>query len=210
LQFSLSRNTAAGRSGSIRVRPAYYDDLDYDSGHVRFGSLAMADTQIDFSEDRVLLRKLSLLHIESVNPGISGLPGDRGGSWKLDVGAEQARLACKDCLVARGQLDVGYARHWTEGFLGAAYVGGAIQSHGAGQGAGFTRVSANAFWNVGLSMRARFGYEYRFPFEYHDHAGRYGVANTELRWVIGHRHDLRFLYEQDRARVFEIGYGVYW
>lgn len=208
VQLAAGHSNTTGDVLSLRFRAAYYDPMDFDSGHVKYGSLAMGDVQVDFLRDRIRVNRLEVIHIESVNPGISGLPGDRGGSWKLGVGAEQARLWCKECLVARAQVDVGYGRQWNPWLFGAWYLGGALQSDRAGQGTGFGRTSVSAIASFGNAFRTRLGYEYRAPVG--TRLSAYGVAQFEMRWLLNLRSDFRFRFDRDRANQVSAGFGVYW
>ena len=207
-QFAGGHNSATGGSVSIRVRPAYYDALDFDSGHVRYGSLSMGDTQVDFLHDRVRLNKLDIIRIESVNPGISSLPGDRGESWKLGLGAAQARLWCEQCLVVRNDVDLGFGRQVASSLFGAIYVGAALQSERADQGWGFARTSAVVIGTFRDSLRYRVLYEYRLPAG--SATGSYAVMQAELRWSPSRRADLRLRYDYDHAHSVGIGAGFYW
>jgi len=208
VQVGVGHNTITGDLLSLRVRPAYYDALDFDSGHVRYGSLAMADTQIDILRGRIRINRFDAIHVESVNPGISGLAGDRGAAWRLGVGAAQARLWCEDCLVARAEADVGYGHQWNSAVFSAAYLGGALQNDRAGQGFGFGRASAVLIASLGESIRAKLGYEFRIP-EGGQQAA-YGVTQAEVRWAPSSRMDLRARYDHDAASQLSVGIGFYW
>ena len=204
----MGSNTVTGDSLSVRVRPAYYDALDFDSGHVRYGSLVMGDAQVGILRDRVRIDHLDVMRVESVNPGISRLAGDRGGAWKLGVGATQARLWCEDCLAARVEADLGYGRRWNSGIFTAAYLGGALQNDRAAQGFAFGRASAVVIGSLGDSVRAKLGYELRKP--QGGTQGAYAVTNTEVRWAVSIRTDLRIRFDRDRASQLMIGLGLYW
>jgi hypothetical protein len=207
-QLAAGHNSAIGDGVSIRVRPAYYDALDFDSGHVRYGSLSMGDTQIDLLHDRVRLNKLDVIRIESVNPGISSLPGDRGASWKLGLGATQARLWCEQCLVARADVDLGYGRQPVRNLFGAVYLGAALQSERADQGWGFARATAVVIGTLRDSLRYRLLYEYRLPAG--GATGSYAVAQAELRWSPSRRTDVRLRLDYDHAHSVGLGAGFYW
>ncbi len=208
-QGSWAHNGATGNMQSLRIRATYYDALDFGSGHVRFGSLAMGDLQLDLLDDRLRVGKFELVRIESVNPGISGLPGDRGSSWKLVIGADQARLACEDCLVARAQVDAGYTRRLLPRLSGGAFIGGALQTERAGQGLGFARASTALTLELGSAVRARVGYEFRVPVEANQRSG-YGVAQAEVRYAFSEHIDLRLRYDHDRIDQVGAGLGFYW
>ncbi len=207
-QVSWRHNTDTGNALSIRLRPAYYDVLDADSGHVRNASLVMGDLQLGLYKNRVRIDKFDLFGVDSANPGLTGLPGDKGTTWKIHVGAEQARLACQDCLVARVQGDYGYGRQWPRGLFGAVYVGSALQNPQAGQGVGYARTSMSFILHQSDQLGMKLGYEQRFPMA--GKIGNYGVTSTEMRWAIAPDSDLRLSYEHDRAQQISVGLGIYW
>ncbi len=201
-------NSVTGSAMTLRIRPAYYDVLDTDSSHVLNAALGVMDTQINIRQGQVYLNRLAVIDVDSVTPGLSGLPGDGGAAWRLRAGVEQARLWCDNCPAARLQGDGGYGRQWAEGLFGAVYVGGALQSNTAGQGAGFARISGSLIVKPADAFGMRLAYEQRFPFQRQQ--GSYGVLAAEARYALGMAGDLRLRYEHDRATVLGVGLGLYW
>jgi hypothetical protein len=203
-------NTEANSGGTatIRIRPAYYDALDFDSGHVANSALSMGDTQITLHRNRVRLDKFDLFAVDSVNPGLTRLPGDNAMAMKVRIGVEQLRLSCDDCLTARLQSDIGYGRQWSPVVYTAVYVGGALQGNRADQGSAFVRTSADVILKSSGRLGAKLSYEYRFPIE--GRAPNYGVGRVEARWKLSAERDIRVSYERDRAEWVNIGVGMYW
>jgi hypothetical protein len=208
VQGGWAHNDAIGDLWSLRLRATYYDALDFASSHVRFSSLVMGDLRLDLFDGRVRLNHFDLVRVESVKPGVSGLPGDRGTAWKLGVGAEQARLGCRDCLTGRLQGDMGYTYLWLDRVLFGAYAGGALQTETADQGWGFGRATGSLNVDLGNALRLRMAYEHRLPVG----AGMssYGTGKAELRWSWGNQGDLRIGYSRDRVDEIGIGLGLYW
>ncbi len=202
------RNSVTGDGLSIRIRPAYYDALDAGSGNVRNAKLSMADLQFNVDRNRVKINQLDLIGVESANPGLTGITGDERAAWKLRIGAEQARLACKDCLVARFQGDYGYGRRSADNLFGAIYIGGALQSDRADQGIGFARTSADLILRPSDRFGMKLAYERRFPVASNQKI--YGVTRAEARWSISPRIDVRLHYARDQARELGLGIGIYW
>lgn len=197
------------RSGlSLRLRPAYYDALDSDGSHVANAALSMGDVQLTVSGGKTRLGKFDLIAIESVNKGLSGLPGDRGFAWKLRAGAEQASPDCHECLLARVQGDIGVGRQLTRSLFGAAYLGGAIQDNRHGEGLGFARASVDFILKLSPALSMKTSVEHRHPFNSQRKAQAYGKA--ELRWAFNARSDLRLSLEQGKIQTLGLGLGVYW
>lgn len=202
-----------GNAISLRIRPAYYDQLDGDGSHVRNASLTMGDTQLSVKEGNIKLHRFDLVSVDSVNPGVSGLANDRGLAWKVRVGAEQGITGCLDCLVARGQADVGMGRQVSQHAFLAGYVGGGLQTNRYEQGAAFARASLeiiSRFDEYGLGMRANI--EHRQGLES-------GIQSQlffrgEIRWAVLPNLDLRLNYEHSdgpgSGEVLNAGIGSYW
>ncbi|HEX9474359.1 MAG TPA: DUF4105 domain-containing protein [Steroidobacteraceae bacterium] len=207
LQVGNRHDSVTGNALVLRLRPAYYDVLDSGPGQVRNAALAMADMEFAVNRGRLHITRFTVIDVESVNPGLSGLPGDRGAAWKLGLGAEQERLGCGDCLVARAQGDLGLGRQWS-GLFGAVYAGGAVQSDRLHEGFGFTRAKAEIIVRAGEHLGLQCSYEQRFPIG--SGFGSYGVSSIEGRWSPSARTDLRVGYAHDGAQSVRIGLGMYW
>lgn len=207
LQSGWEYQPGSGGAVSVRYRPAYYDPLDSDDGHVPFSGLAMGDLSLRITSQRVVVRRFDLFAVESANPGLTRLPGDNVSAMKVRLGAEQLRLSCEPCLAPRLQGDIGYGRQWVPGVYGALYAGGALQVDRAGQGAGFGRVSADLIVARSDVVRARVTHEIRFPLS--SGLERYHVSRGELRWRIGARSDLRLSLERDQQRRVQVAHGIY-
>ena len=209
LQIGVMSGGASGGWGLLRLRPAYYDPLDSDSGHIPNASLAMADIQLQVRAQEVRVRRFDALSIESAAPGVSGLRGDQGFAWKLKFGAEQARLACGDCLVPRLQGDMGVGRSLADGVFLAGYVGGALQQDRYQQGAAFGRASLDLIVRPrGEAFGFRAGVEQRVPVD--ALGSSYRVARLEARYAIGKQGDIRLRHESDKSGETSIGVGLYW
>jgi Domain of unknown function (DUF4105) len=208
VQVAGGRNSAMGDMVTIRIRPAYYDALDTDSGHVPNAKLVMGDTQVNVRRDQIYLDKFDLIGVDSVKPGLTGLPGDTGIAWKVHIGVEQQRLFCDHCLVARFQSDIGYGRQFSDNIFAAAYVGGALQDKRNDQGIGFGRIAGDLIYRHSEKLRAKLGFEHRVPVD--SPITNYEVGIFEARWSLNSRGDIRLKYEHDKYDFVSLGVGVYW
>jgi len=208
LQVGWLHGSDLAHSMSLRIRPAYYDALDTGSGHVPNAALSMGDLQLRIRAGSARVQRFDLVAVESVNPGVTGLPGDGGGAWKLRLGAEPVRPGCEDCLVARLQGDMGVGRRFAGGLFAAVYAGGAIQENRAGEGPGFVRASADVILKPSPWLGIGLGYEHRFPVDAPQ--SPYGLGHAEIRLALGSRNDLRVRRDWDEAGLTTIGMGIYW
>jgi hypothetical protein len=78
---------------TIQARPAYFDFLSTDAGHLPFSQLSMADLSVRLTTDKIKVTKFDLLNIETLNISATGLPSDAGLAWKLRVGNERNVLS---------------------------------------------------------------------------------------------------------------------
>jgi hypothetical protein len=195
----------------VRVRAAYYDPLDSDQGHIPNATLSMGDAQVHVSRQGLRVDHADLMAVESVNPGLTGLPGDRGEAWKLRLGWEAMKPGCQDCLTLRGQADMGLGRQLNRQWFVGAHAGAALQDARLGYGHAFGRTSATVQWRSGtLGVRAQA--EQRWPV---DSARKpYAVMRLEGRIALERDLDFRLLQERSTGafggRVITLGLGSYW
>jgi len=88
IRASIQHNSMTGNNLTIQTRPAYFDFLSTDAGHLPFSQLSMADLSLRFTTDKIKVEKFDLLNIETLNISATGLPGDAGLAWKLRAGNE--------------------------------------------------------------------------------------------------------------------------
>jgi len=164
-------------------------------------------------EGSVRLHRFDLVSVDSVNPGVSGLANDRGLAWKVRVGAEQGVTGCLDCLVARGQADVGMGRQVSRHVFFAGYAGGGLQSDRYDQGTAFVRASMDIisrYDQYGLGLKANI--ERRQALDTGIQSQLF--LRGELRWAILPTLDVRLNYEYSDGpgggRILNAGLGSYW
>lgn len=196
--------------GLLRWRAAYYDPLDFDAGHVPQGGLTMMDVRARVMRGRLELDRLQLLAVESVNPDVSGLPGDRGESWRLRFGLEPV-LPGRRSLVPRLDGDWGMGRQWGHAAFVSAMVGGAVQSAREGSGLGFGRITLAAAWQLTPTWRTRWSVEARQPIDARQRPVQ--IGSTQWRWQFNRQGDLRVetehLIHQPNQPVIRVGVGWY-
>ena len=110
LELNIVNNEELGSGTKLRVRPAAYDMLDLDDGHVPNSTLNMFDFEFLYLDDKFRLTKLDLVNIQSLNASRTGLPGEGNASWGLRVGWDRVENSCIDCV--RAQLSGNMGRAW--------------------------------------------------------------------------------------------------
>ncbi len=195
----------------VRVRAAYYDPLDSDQGHIPNATLSMGDAQVHVSRQGLRVDHADLMAVESVNPGLTGLPGDRGEAWKLRLGWEPMKPGCHDCLTLRGQGDVGVGRQVSRTWFMGVHMGAALQDARLDFGHGFYRASATVQWRLN-TMGLRAQAEQRWPVE--SVRKPYAVIRLEGRISLARDLDLRLLQQRSSGAlggsITTVGLGSYW
>lgn len=200
-----------GGGTSINIRPAYYDQLDSNSAHVKNASLTMFETQFVAVNNQISLRKLDIFSVDSVNPGLTGLKNDTSQAWKAKIGAEQARVGCNDCLVPRFQGDYGYGKTIFNDLFIAGYLGGAIQNDRPRKNNFFTRTRLEGIYRPNDSFGVKVNHEYRFNLKDGENEN---IINLDLRWAPVTNFDVRLSYAVQygfhHSDMTQLGAGYYW
>lgn len=208
VQLAAQQTAGEPEHTTLRIRPAYYDQLDAEAGHIPNSVLSMADVTLETDGHSSWLKKLDFINIESAGSATSGLPGDNGESWKLRGSLEQLDDTRNNHLI--GKLSGDWGRSWTLGqslYLGA-FVGGAMHSNSVEYGVGYTSISMDAGIHLGENLGARLALQRRFPL-----SGDAGAATTteiEIRQRISDHADIRAGYARQRLETWRIGWGWYW
>lgn len=208
VQLSAHQSPGLPNRTAVRLRPAYYDQLDAEAGHVPNSVLGMADVTLETDGRSSWLKRLDFIHIESAGSAVSGLPGDKGESWKLRAGLTQLDDTRSNHLV--GQLSGDWGRGWSLGRTAhiGAFVGGAVQSSSAEYGNGYSSMSMDAGIQLHEGLAARLALQRRFPFS--GESGPYTRTELEIRQRLGTNADLRMGYTKQRLETWGIGVGWYW
>ena len=169
----------------------------------------MFDTYLAYERARWRIRRLDFLSIDSMNPAVTGLPGDDGMGWRFTVGIDEERTGCTDCRVTRAQGDIGIGRTMAGTQLSAAlHVGGGVQAGARIDGWGFARVGASVIWRPSPRFGVRLAHEVRRPLQHSTHA--LGISNAEARVSLSKEYDLRLRWDSDTQRRFGLSLGRYW
>ena len=201
-------NDALGYGYSLRIRPTYYDTLDYDYGHVKNAQLSMADLKLTLFDNRVYLRSFDIVNIDSVNNYATGLPGDTGNSWKLKFGLVRQNLSCEKCIIFRAQGDMGKTVSFSNGIVSGAYIGGAIHNNKNSEGNIFLR--ASAFLNIAYGDKNRLRVEMEQRTYLDSPVDNHFNGSVRWRYKLSKNSDIRLGYERNRVNELSTSMSFYW
>jgi hypothetical protein len=100
VQLSAVSNNRRGDGIEARFRGAHHDFLTYAPGVPPNSELTLLDVRVAARGSRISLEELEVARITNLNISETGLPGDGGKAWRLQLGARSARLDCERCLEA--------------------------------------------------------------------------------------------------------------
>lgn len=190
----------------LRLRPAYYDNLDASYGHVPHAALAMADTELTLQSDSIAINKLQLVAIESLRTNLTGLPGDRHHSWFLDVGASQLTAGCMDCLAPKVAAGAGYAKApLNQSWLLAAFVGAGFHSNNIQASGVYLSGRLQTSWYASPNWQFAAMYEQRW----FQSEAQVDVYQLKGRWVLNQQTDVRLEYNHWQRSELVLSMGWY-
>lgn len=209
VQIGLGSQEGLGAVQTIRIRPAYYDDLDSDAAQPPWSGLSMGDLTLERQGDTTQVKRLDFVAINSNRPSVTGMPGDGGTGWTARFGLEKQSLACTDCLVLRLQGD--YRKVMSlpvpDAML-ALGMGGGVQSNRNGEGMSFLSAVLKVSKRFQNGSHLNFSQETKSPIDRSEATRR--SSTLEWRTPLTPSLDLRLLWEHDGVARTTIGFGTYW
>ena len=109
IRIGYRQNNYLGDGIDFRLRPAYFDMLELDTGRIPNSHLTMFDLRATYANNQLKLRNLELLSIENLNVAQTPLPKDGGLAWKIKLGFESQNMSCEDCLIFNVNGGIGKA-----------------------------------------------------------------------------------------------------
>lgn len=208
IRLGLLHNSHWGGGVELRFRPAYYDFLQLDAGHIADSNLTMFDFRMIYANDRLRLRGLDLVNIETLNVSRTRLPDEGGLAWKVKFGFESQHLGCEDCLNF----------NFTGGLGKAAPVTGKVTSYGMidlfAQTKYLNYGTIGAIPRVGLIGSPVEDWKSNFTIGRRIYTNGSLSGNRLIRWEnrFGSRRDwdARVSYEYNIAHEFQMAVSTYW
>lgn len=206
--ISYLNNRALGNLINLKLRPAYYDQLDSSAGHVKHSSLSMFELNIKFSQNDFYLNSLDLFSVKSINNNATGLPGDSGFAWNLKAGIEQTNSTTTNKLVFKLHGDMGESLRLNKNILLIGYLGGGLQNKKNGYGNSYANVSATTLIDISPKLNLLFDYKYQYFIN--GQTKNRKIIRFEGRYQLSKEWDARIHYLNDGNFESGVSIGYYW
>lgn len=208
IQISSISNKKLGQGSMIYLRPAYYDSLDTDNGHLPYSTLTMMGVKLAYQNNKLYLRSLDFVDVSSVSIAKTGLPGDEGKLWNIRAGIQQQNLSCIDCPIIRLQGSIGRSKKISDNTIFGFGIGAGIQNSVNQYGFGY--VKSTIFANFSLHERNRFLFKAENRHHLASNVKDEFVYSLESRWKVSDNFDVRLGYNHDFSSEANISFGYYW
>lgn len=207
-RVKLSHIGAGGEQSTFTLRPAYYDELDFEQNHVPNASLKMGQLSLRYRDNEISLDRLDLIDIHSVNIRATGLPGDDNGIWKLNVGWQRPTLGCDGCVVFGFRALTGNTIRLADDWFFSTYLGGDLYE-GNGQ-FGNARLSAGLELQGIIAKNLNILASTKTFYYLHSKEASDEITEVNLRYKLSNEWDVRLHVAQQDENQVGISIGHYW
>jgi hypothetical protein len=197
-----------GAGFNVRLRPAYYDQLDTSYGHIPNASLSMLDVDITRYDTMTQINFIDFIAIENLNTNRTKLPGDNEGAWSILVGARKTNNQCRNCL--------GYIAEMGRGYSIGNMPDTLLFSVVAKIGAQSEKITSDAFYG-GIDFKANFQLSKKtntlisISQKNHISSGTSQThINASMRYELGRNLDVRLSIDKNVATQTALNIGWYW
>jgi len=193
---------------SIKIRPAYYDTLDYASGHIKNSALSMGELDLETRDGDWIIKSLGIVKVESIQRNVTNLPGDRVHSWYVDSSFVNNSEDCDDCLDLAVNGGLGLSRSMGNDYLVmSAFIGGGFEGDSLTEEA--LHVTGRILLNFNFSSTKRMRIEATNDnfLKQNYHRTTYTV---EGRIEVTINSDLRIQIQEIDELELKVAYGFYW
>ena len=192
----------------IRLRPAYYDRLDFGAGHGKNGALSMLDVSLSVSSGSIQIEELSLVSIENFGGQETGLPGDENNAWSLYAGVQQMNNTCDRCTGVFASADRGKTfRFDGEHGLFTVLAGAGYQGEGAKASSLFGAVRVTAAYRFNERFDVLVDASFR---TFANGKNRTKPAKVEARYALSNDFDIRVKADYRESMNISATIGFYW
>lgn len=208
IRLGLLQNSQLGTGMELRFRPAYYDYLQPDIGHIANSNLTMLDVSAIYVNNRLTIRSLALVDIETLNVSRTQLPGDGGLAWKVKFGFESQNLSCQHCLAFNFTGGIGKASPITSNVTGYGMLDLIAQTKYKDSG------TIRTVPRIGFIGSPVEGWKSNFTIGQQVYTNGSFPNQRLIRWEnrIGNFRDwdVRISYEDHAARELQVAISTYW
>lgn len=193
---------------SLRFRPAYYDALDSDHGHLAFSELSMGSLSIEARENRLLLQQVEIVRATHNPINQTGLDGESRRSWAMGLGWYGLDPECSGgCAVPTAWAEGGVGREFSQwGYL-AVRGGIGIRENRLERGHLYAYPKIQFIAKLGERWRVSSSISHRESLDTNFSQTRSKLA---LRRSLGLNHDVRLYWEKGFGESVGLSYGWYW
>jgi hypothetical protein len=208
IRVSVLHNNQLGDGVELRFRPTYFDFLELDAGRIANSNLTMFDFRTVYAKNRIKLKSLDLVNIETLNVSPTTLPGDGGWAWKVKFGFENQDLSCGNCMTFNVTGGVGK----TVSIANSVTAYGMIDFFG--QTPYLNSGTLGTVTRIGLIGTPIEGWKSNFMLGEKSYINGSQSNGRVVRWEnrLGTQRnwDVRISYEEQIARELQIGISTYW
>ena len=201
-------NQVLGHGMTLNLRPAYFDRLSIDAGHLPHATLEMFDLELAAFGPSVRLRRLDVVNLEHMNISETPLPGDGGYAWRVRFGLQSNDLSCAGGLVGKVAGGLGKAAVLSGSAVAYIMATGDLQTPHAGSG------NAGAAGIVGMMVAPAAAWKTSVEFGRHAFLNGARAKRSTLKWqnrLGGDRDwDVRLDFERDVASQWRLAFSAYW
>ncbi|MBL4602757.1 MAG: DUF4105 domain-containing protein [Emcibacteraceae bacterium] len=208
LQTSLVHNNKLGTGIELRFRGAYYDYLSNNSGRSPFTQMSMLDLTMIYQQNKISLKQLDLIHVETLNISPTRLPEDEAYAWKVKAGVKKQNLSCEGCL--HGYISGGIGKGYLLNKKSAIYVMITGEANVFGEKTLQLNTGATAGFITGYNDWWKSHLEFGIQKSVTSSQKLRKIISWENRFSTSKWWDVRLKVKYDKATEIQIKTGYYW
>ncbi|WP_411359685.1 Lnb N-terminal periplasmic domain-containing protein [Pseudidiomarina salilacus] len=193
---------------TLSFRPAYYDVLQRQQGRLENATLTMAEMGVSLTEQELKLEHAWLLRLHTLNYSATGMPGDGGASWGLNLGWQRDRLRqtvddlSPQLLGSYGKAFKAGDAHWFDAALRAELRDPSVEL-------GAVVLSPQLTWLADWSG-ARSQCRTRYEWDTAQRLDKQWFIGCEIAFHLGKNQDFRLSLAHQNASTLALSWSWYW
>lgn len=192
----------------LDFRPAYYDVLDADHGHLAFSELSMASASLEMRSNRALLRRFELVRVTHNPTNQTGLDDESQRSWAMGFGWYGLDPQCSGgCAVPTAWTEGGLGRELSDWGYVAMRAGIGVRENRLGRGHVYAYPKLQLIAKLGNRWRASLSTS---QIESLDSSFSETQSELVLRKPLSRNSDMRFFWNDSFGESAGLSVGWYW